>query len=341
MKLILSGKNYVIIHHRRRFSLGAIDPATAADIYTKIAVELALSELCSNSSPIISSPEDSSHTADTALGVADAFAEYLHSCQLRKMTKFTLNFKQNVCRKLLASGVESFADVDQKHINAFADLISDYAVDTQRKYITDLMAFLNNSAKKGYIDKETVARIDLPKYRSKPRELIIEDDDWHAILAAADKKDHNFYLYLLTLFHTFSRPNEVTELKGSDFHLAERYVDIFQHKTQKMKRVFLEADFAAEISALVAERKSDYLFDQHGKNPESYAKKFKYICQKLNLNSKYILYTVRHTAITYLMNKTNDVEFVARQAGNNPAITMKHYVNRRSQHFLDILDKNQ
>ena len=60
----------------------------------------------------------------------------------------------------------------------------------------------------------------------------------------------------------------------------------------------------------------------------------------LGLNPQYTLYTFRHTSLTNLMNKTNDIEFVARQAGhNNPAITMKHYINRNSKHYIDLIDK--
>lgn len=338
MRLLKKNDIYYIFHRKKHISLGTNDESLAREIFVRVAKELAVQEL-SGSLSVVSTQLPQSQQQSPMIAIQSVFEEYLAACRIKKFTKYTMRFKADVLRKMQSVHIVTFADVDQSHINAFAESIAGYATDTQRKYITDLMAFLNNSAKKGYIDKECVSRIDLPKFRSKPRELIISNEDWQKIMMYTKAHDLNFYYYLLTLFHTFSRPNEVVGLKGSDFNIQERYIDIFQNKTQKMKRVFLEADYAAEIKQLIDERGSKYLFDFYGKNPESYAKKFKYICKKLNLNPKYILYTIRHTSITYLMNKTNDVEFVARQAGNDPAITMKHYVNRNSQHFLDILDK--
>ena len=337
MRLLKKNDIYFIFHRHKHICLGTADDTLAQSIFVGVAQQIAVREL-SEPIPIVA-PLPQTAKEEHLIDVQSVFEEYLAACRIKKFTKYTMRFKSDVLKKMQSVNIATFADVDQSHINAFAESIAGYATDTQRKYITDLMAFLNNSAKKGYIDKDSVAKIDLPKFRSKPRELIIAENDWRQILEYTKSHDINFYYYLLTLFHTFSRPNEVVDLKGTDFNLAERYIDIFQNKTQKMKRVFLESDFAAEIKPLIDQRRGEYLFDQHGKNPESYAKKFKYACKKLDLNPKYILYTIRHTSITYLMNKTNDVEFVARQAGNDPAITMKHYVNRNNKHFLDILDK--
>ncbi len=340
MKLVKKNDSFCIIHHSKHVFLGTSDEVLAKNIYANVATQFALQTLLSvpmTATAAASTAESENKSSN--ISVESVFAEYLRSCELKKVTKFTLAFKKAVLKKILSVGIATFGDFTQSKINAYIESIQNYASDTQRKYVTNLIAFLNNSAKKGYIAQDIISRIDTPKFQSKPRELIIEESDWEKILTTAKSKDKDFYLYLQTLFHTFSRPNEVTELKGSDFNLPERYVDIYQNKTQKMKRVFLESDFASEISELVCEKKNNYLFNQHGKNPESYAKKFKYLCKKLDLNPKYMLYTVRHTSITYLMNKTNDVEFVARQAGNNPSITMKHYINRNNKHCLEILDK--
>ena len=176
--------------------------------------------------------------------------------------------------------------------------------------------------------------------KSRVRDLIISDEDLEKIMNYTKKHDRDFYFYLLTLYNTYSRPNEITTLKGSDFHLAERYVDVWQNKVQKKKQVFLYKEFCVEIAGWIALKGDGNLFKGAKSGREHYSHLLKNIKTKLGLNPQYTLYTFRHTSITNLMNKTNDVEFVARQAGhNNPAITMKHYINRNPQHYIELMDK--
>lgn len=332
MKLMTRKGVYYITHKGQRISLYTTEKKTAERIFVSVVGKITLARLG------LSSENRKRRTKSASKPVSDVFEAYYKQMKLKGVTEDTLSFKRRMIKVVLSSGIKYFSDICQETVNRFAEQISGLSQDTRRKYITDLMAFLNDSRRKGYLSEDVLKRVDLPKYRSRVRDLIITDDDWKKVLEYTKSHDLNFYFYLLTLFNTFSRPNEVRKLKGSDFHLSERYIDIWQNKTQKTKRVYLFKSFCDEISALAAAKKDDYMFDNPTGAGNCYAKKWVKLREKLGLNDKYALYTVRHTSITYLMNVTHDVEFVARQAGNNPSMTMKHYINRDEKHCLAMLD---
>ena len=342
MKLYQRNGTYYVSQGKKKTSLFTDDEQTARLIYAEIVKSLVFSKLHLISQTVVpvSSPA-ANKKKKKSLPIEPAFNEYIDTCKLRKITKNSLDFKKYALKRMLEAGINFFSDVDQTHINTYCKLVSHYAADTQRKYFTELMAFLHAEIKKGAISEKRVNMLVVPKLKAKVRDLIIPEEDLQKIFDYSKRHDIDFYYYLLTLYNTFSRPGEVVRLKGSDFHLAERYVDIWQNKVQKTKHVYLYKEYCAEIAEWVAMKGGEALFiGAKSPNTEYYSKKLKDLLDKLNLNMKYTLYTFRHTSITNLMNKTNDVEFVARQAGhNNPTITMKHYINRSGQHYLDIMDK--
>ena len=347
MKMLKRNGIYYVAHGKKKTSLFTDDESLAKQIFAELVKTITLQKLnlavpAMGNTVVVSSADGGvvPRKKRKQILIESAFADYYKLCELRKVCENSLTFKRSVMKKMQLVGIKYFSDVDQTHINKLCEAVSKYAHDTQRKYFTELMAFLHASVKKGLISERQVKSLEVPKLKTKVRDLIITDDDLAKIMEYA-KQDNDLYFYLLTLYHTFSRPNEVTDLKGSDFHLAERYVDVWQNKVQKSKRVFLYKEFCGEISQWIAMKGIGPLFAGAKKGGrEYYSHKFKTLRTKLKLNPKYTLYTFRHTSITNLMNKTNDVEFVARQAGHtNPTITMKHYINRNPQHYLDIMDK--
>lgn len=345
MKILKRNGIYYVAHGKKKISLFTDDESLAKQIFAGLVESITLQKLkitvpAIGNTVVVSSTADPRRKKKKQIPIDPAFADYLKLCELRKVCVSSMSFKKMLRKKLPTIGIKYFSDVDQDHINKLCSSVSKYAPDTQRKYFTELMAFLHASVKKGLISEKQVKRLEVPKLKSKVRDLIIPDEDLQKIMEYAKKRDRDLYFYLLTLYNTFSRPAEVTALKGSDFHLAERYVDVWQNKVQKKKQVFLNKDFCIEIATWIGMKGEGNLFNGAKFGREHYTHIFKKMKTDLGLNPQYTLYTFRHTSLTNLMNKTNDIEFVARQAGhNNPAITMKHYINRNSKHYIDLIDK--
>lgn len=343
MKLYQRNGTFYVSNGKRKVSLFTDDEQTARQIYADLVKSLVSQKLGLVFQSVGSVSAESKKKKRKPQLIESAFNEYLEVCRLRKITEQSIYFKKYALRRMLEVGIKYFSDIDQSHINKYCEAVSQYASDTQRKYFTELMAFLHAEVKNGKISEKQVNKLVVPKLKTKVRDLIIPDDDLKKIFDYSKRHDIDFYYYLLTLYNTFSRPGEVMRLKASDFRLADRCVDIYQNKVQKRKHVYLFKEFCAEIAGWISMKGNGELFaGAKSPNAEFYSKKLKDLLFKLNLNMKYTLYTFRHTSITNLMNKTNDVEFVARQAGhNNPTITMKHYINRTPEHYLDMMDKDE
>lgn len=341
MKLYQRNGTYYVSNGNQKVSLFTDDEPTARQIYADLVKSIVMQKLnLTISIGGVTAAAAVKKRKKRRVRIEPIYADYLQSCRLRKVTENTMLFKKNTLEKMLDAGIKYISDADQKHVNKFISLVSVYAQDTQRKYFTSLLSFLNAAVKKGYLRERQVKGLEIPKTKDKVRDLVITDADLKKIYDYLRDKDPDFYFYLLTLYNTFSRPGEVIELQAKDFNLHDRYADVWQNKTQKTKRVYLYKEYCAEIAEWLAMKGNDYLFEGRNAGSEFYGKKFSKLRDRLKINPKYTLYTFRHTSITELMNKTNDVEFVARQAGNNPEITMKHYINRHSQHYLDMMDKD-
>lgn len=156
-----------------------------------------------------------------------------------------------------------------------------------------------------------------------------------------EKGNLDFAFYLKTLYYTITRPEEARMIKIEDFDFTTQSARIFMNKTKDHKTVYLPEVYTTELSDyLKTINKTDgYLFLGAEKKKYYYPKLFGDMRLALNLPEKYCLYAFRHTAITDQLNATNDIHFVAKQAGNNPEIAMKHYVNRNSQHYQDLVKK--
>lgn len=267
------------------------------------------------------------------------YNDYIKTSKIQKLSEGTIIFKE-LTKKLLVKHATFFYDIDQKCINEVCEDIEKYADDTKRKFIAQIKAFLNNSIKKGLYSKTDYERLDFPVYKTKPKDLVITPEELEKIFDYTKKTDKDLYMYLYTLYHTYSRPGEVIDLKVSDFDFATNTAIIFQNKTQKNKKVYLHDDFCNHIQLYISENNiTDYIFQGRQYNKEYYSKKFRSIKYKTKINTKINLYTFRHTAVTDLMNKTNDIEFVAKQAGNTTEVALKHYVNRNDQHYKDMMKK--
>ncbi len=171
--------------------------------------------------------------------------------------------------------------------------------------------------------------------KESTRDIVISENDYNLLLD--NSNDDDFKLYLMTLWNTGCRPNEIPQLKKSDIDFDKGIAKIFQSKTKKYKIAYL----TDELLQLFKDKSSKYLFIGHNKCSTYYAHKLKRLRNELGLNKEYCLYAFRHTFGTRMLNKTKDIHLVSKLLGHSDiSITAKHYINRSDSEIREKLLNN-
>jgi len=186
--------------------------------------------------------------------IEKTYKDYIKTCEIKRFSKHTLTFKNLTLKALLKHNIKYFSDLTQNNLNKFFSGLSEYSSDTRRKFIAELRAFLNNSIKKGLFTKVEYDKIDFPIYKVKPRDLIFTDEDLQKIFDFVKERNKDFYFYLLTLYNTLSRPNEITIIETTAFDFENNTALIYQSKTKKNKTVYLKPSFVEEFKAYILKK---------------------------------------------------------------------------------------
>jgi integrase len=271
-----------------------------------------------------------------------AYENYIMTCGAKGHTEQNINHKNWALKKLTENGITSFSDLNQENLDKMFLSNKQYAGATLETFVKEIKAFINNCIKRGIYDKELYGRLDWPRYKRSVRETTITEEHFKLMTEYLEAKgNYDFSFYLKTLYYTITRPEEARMIKIEDFDFSTNSARIFMNKTKEYKTVYLPEIFIKELSAYIklSGKQSGYLFKGGEGKKYYYPKQFGEMRAALNLPEKYCLYAFRHTAITDQLNATNDIHFVAKQAGNNPEIAMKHYVNRNAKHYQDLVKK--
>lgn len=251
---------------------------------------------------------------------AAAFEEYMELCESQNLSLGIMQSKERLKKLLKDKGIKYLDRISQKFIN---DIAKNSKKDTANRYIKNLKAFLNFCIKKRYYDRSDYESLLFLLQDDNVRDTVINQRDYKKLIKNC--KDSDFRLYLMSLWETGCRPNEIINLKKADIDFAKGTAKIFQSKTKKYKTIYL-TDELLEIYSQVGR---ENIFDGCGKQKEFYAKKFRYLRESLNLDKKYCLYTFRHTFGTKMLDKTKDLHLVSKLLGHSDiSVTAKHYINR-------------
>ena len=147
------------------------------------------------------------------------------------------------------------------------------------------------------------------------------------LLYCQRKGDLDFMYYMLTLYFTASRPNEITNLTYKDIDYKNLRISIWMNKVQKHKTIALNKKFLDELMGLVKfnELTNGCLFVGSIKNKEFYSKKFKAMREDLNLDERYTLYLFRHTAGTKALESSQNIHLVQEFLGHEDIRTTSKY----------------
>ena len=330
-----------------KFSCKTKDEKLATDIYSAFLKELTVAKVAGklrkSSDGVFYDQINAPVPERQAPALIPQYEKYIETNELKKLSGSAMIFKRQTLKKLRELKITSYSQINQDTANAFLRYISSYAPDTQKKFVSELKTFLHWSIKHEYIDERTVARLEFPRFKVTVDETIINEEDFRMILDHLEsKKDFDFAMYLKTLYYTGSRPSEVVPLRVDHFNFTDHSATIYQHKVGKKKIAYLPEFFSDELSAYIQENGiTEFIFKGYGKQDEYYGKKFKDLKDRLSLNSRYTLYTIRHTAATNLLTESGDLEAVSRQLGHSDIkMTAKHYTHRGDSARKSVINKN-
>lgn len=149
--------------------------------------------------------------------------------------------------------------------------------------------------------------------------------------------------YLLTLYFTGSRPNEIIKITYKDIDFENENVSIWMNKTQRHKTVSLNKTFLNELMQLIKLNglTNGCLFLGSIKHKEFYSKKFKEMRKELQLPEHYTLYLFRHTAGTKALDFSQNIHLVQEFLGHEDIrTTQKYYMldnPKRTRSLHDML----
>ncbi|MGL4562639.1 MAG: tyrosine-type recombinase/integrase [Brevinema sp.] len=263
------------------------------------------------------------------------YQKYITHCELQNLSKATINGKLNLLSIFQKHKITYIEDLTQETFNKLIKSWENNKKDTLRKHIANIKAFLNYCIKQKSYSRDDYETLTFPNPKVGIRDLVINEQDYLKLINHC--KDHDFTLYLDTLWETGCRPNEITQLKKSDIDFNKGIAKIYQFKTKKYKTAYL----TDRLLELYRAKSDENIFNGHDRQKEYYAKKFSKLRDELKLNKEYCLYTFRHTFGTRMMNKTKDIHLVSKLLGHSDiSITAKHYINRSDDDIRQKLLEN-
>ena len=261
--------------------------------------------------------------------IENTYNEYLELCKTQNLSKDVLYAKARLRTYLKSVKINYIEDIKQETINK---LVNTHQKETANKHLRNLKAYLNFCIKKRYFKRDDYETINFLMTKHNVREVVILEDDYKILLSNA--KDDDFRLYMMTLWETGCRPNEIVPLKKSDIDFDKGIVKVFQTKTKKYKTVYLTDELLTIFDSI----QTEYIFNAYDKHKAFYGRIFKKLRNDLDMNKEYCLYAFRHSFGTRMLNKTKDIHLVSKLLGHSDiSITAKHYINRSDSEIREKL----
>jgi integrase/recombinase XerD len=154
----------------------------------------------------------------------------------------------------------------------------------------------------------------------------------------------------LTLL-TASRIGEVLNIKIGDIDFNNGVMNIYQKKSNKVKTIPINQNIGDLLNEILKgdgnihelRDRNEYLFYNHYRNikilslrPDVISKQFKRILRKLGIDGKF--HSLRHSAITQMINDGNPLSTVMKVAGHSNISTTMNYVKTGDREILKAVN---
>lgn len=240
--------------------------------------------------------------------------------------------------KDLESRLGAFADAFQMNISDVNSQLLQKWIDslqvsgrTKQNYLRTVSALINFAISRKWIPKESIEEV---KAVQLPKEDIVEIDtftpeEMQEILSVARQE---MIPWGAIAGFAGLRSAEIERLDWSDIHLADRYIEIkaVNSKTRVRRLVPISDNLAKWLHPHAKKSGSVIIFS-------SWWNQIPIIAQAVNErrvsngqkpNFVWHQNALRHSYISYRMAECADIQRVADEAGNSPAIIKQHYLRR-------------
>ncbi|MGL5955812.1 MAG: tyrosine-type recombinase/integrase [Brevinema sp.] len=278
----------------------------------------------------------------TEISLERSFNEHIRVNQADFVSEDSIYIKKRLLKLLEDSHIILDHTLPEKLLKFQEKLRSDFAISTVDKYITFLKTFLKWCVKKGYLESSIRDRIDfLKRKKSKKVEEVFTDDELERMwFYCIQNGKLDFMNYMITLFLTGARPNEILKMTKDDIDFEDNTIKVWMNKTQYEKTTPINPKYLRELEQLANLSKLDNgcIFEGSLLHKEHYAREFKKMREDLNLNPKYVRYTFRHTAGDRAYDMTQDIYLVADFLGHQDIRTTQGYISSKPQRKKVITD---
>ncbi|MGL4387871.1 MAG: tyrosine-type recombinase/integrase [Brevinema sp.] len=316
----------------RRISLSTKNRYVAEQLYNAYLLDKVQNKI--NSQPFYHQQAYQQNTVQIPINIPiqhnieKTYSEYLELCKNQNLSKDVIYAKTRLLSYLKSMKIKFVDEINQDMI---INLVNTHKTETANKHLRNLKAFLNFCIKKKYYKRDDYETLDFLMTKQNVRETIITESDYKKLI---DNANNDFRLYMMTLWETGCRPNEITGLKKSDIDFEKGSVKVYQTKTKKYKTVYLTDLLLKEFEKIERER----MFHGYDKAKSYYGRIFKKLRDELGMNTEYCLYAFRHSFGTRILNKTKDIHLVSKLLGHSDiSITAKHYINRSDEEIREKL----
>lgn len=215
--------------------------------------------------------------------------------------------------------------------------ISTTTVDNTRKYVKQFFNWLYENE---YIEKKPFRRVKPIKRQEKKKEYLTEQE----FVLIRDNCQNSKELALIEfLYSTGLRVSELTSLKVKDIDFLSGAVNVYAHKTNSWRKVYLEAGALKHLEDYIDTRKgtSEYVFCNTRKSVNRYEKMgnqsvenlIKNVCIRARVNKHCTVHLFRKSLATRLYRKGADVAFIAYILGHKSTKTTEQY-------YLSLVDED-
>jgi site-specific recombinase XerD len=263
---------------------------------------------------------------------AESSTMHSHQANLAKANILDEAFKETSLRKITPELIEKFR-ADRK--KAVTNTTINQDLKALRKY-------LDIAVNKGYIKENPARKVKLLR---EPRERIprcFYPDELKQFFKAVKKFKHflhgDFSFIVQFLIYTGLRRSELCNLKPENIKLHLRQIHLIG-KGQKARVVGINKSLIPELKRRM---KNEYIIDR-SIHPSSISRAFKMVCKHTNLPNALTLHSLRHTYVSYLLQKGVPPKQVRELAGHFSLSITDRYTHAIPSNKVieDILDFGQ
>jgi integrase len=279
----------------------------------------------------------------TVLSFSNAATKYLEKLKEeggkdinRKKIRFDLHlnpfFKETPLNKICSFDIERY----KKH-----RLEAKAAHGTINRELASISHLLNKAIEWDWIDKKPLIKL-FKETQSRITYLTI--DQINRLITAAKEDQHTqVYLFIMIGLETAMRRMEILSIKLKDIDLEKRVIFIPQAKAGARQQP-ITSNLGEILQPYInnASTEQTYLFPANSAagHTVSIEKSFRRVVTAAGLDPKQVIrHTLRHTAITHLVQAGVDLPTVKRISGHKTLQMVERYSHQNGQHIQTAMDK--